>query len=337
MTDSPQNYWMLLRYERGHRTRRIPLVLGPMIGSGGTARVYRVANAAVPTAAKIYADTGIGLAKAREKLFEKLKVLTEHFARLSEALPFVAWPEHLIVTDCNASRPDGIICGFTMPKFSSTRSLECFFQNGDENPMPPAGIELYARTRAAIKLCGKIARLHAHDIHVADLSGRNIRVSPSLDSLYLIDADGYQITIPCEGDDNTVIYPITGTSYGYRSRRLATAHYMADSYPIVRNDDDHIALAIILFQLLTCQHPFATGPKYQPIPGVPSPFTEDNLMSGRFPYQDLSDIYDLDSAAIHAWHQLSPQLQDAFSQSLTRDPLPPSQWIELLSDFKASL
>jgi DNA-binding helix-hairpin-helix protein with protein kinase domain len=337
MTDASQSYWLLLKYERGQRIRKIPLALGSMIGSGGTARVYRVDNAPVPTAAKIYADTGLGLASSRARLFAKLRMMTDHFARLSEALPFVAWPEHLIVTACCAAQPEGTICGFTMPNFSNTRSLECFFHREAEALKPPAGIDLYARTRAAIKLCGKIARLHARDIHVADLSGRNIHVSPSLGNVYLIDADGYQISIACDTDDEPIVYPITGTSYGYRSRRLAIAHYMADTYPIVSNEDDQTALAIIVFQLLTGHHPFATGPRYEPIPGAPRPFNEDNMMSGRFPYQDLSDKYDLDASAVDAWRQLSPALQAAFTQAMTFDPLPPSAWIELLSDYKAAL
>lgn len=74
MTEAPQSYWLLLKCERGQRIRKIPLALGCMIGSGGTARVYRVDNAPVPTAAKIYTDTGLGLASSRARLFAKLRM-----------------------------------------------------------------------------------------------------------------------------------------------------------------------------------------------------------------------------------------------------------------------
>lgn len=330
------DYWLILNYRQGKKTCKIPLALGSLIGAGGTAAVYRVENAPTPTVAKIYSDTGLGLAATRARAVEKLRVMTQNSARLSEALPFVSWPQHLITTACDEKNPDGLICGFTMPKFANTRSLERLFVITDGGGAR-APTEMAARARSGALLCEKLSKLHAYDIYLGDFSARNVHVSPDLNRLYFIDADGFQLSLSPSPGNVPVPYPITGTSYGYRSRRLATSHYLSNSYPLVIAEDDEAALAILLFQLLTLYHPFETGDRFVPLQGTPSPFREDNMLSGRFPYADMDDRYDLDSTAAASWQVLSSDLQDAFRKAFTLSPLKALDWIPLLTRFRHSI
>lgn len=277
----------------------------PLMPAGSVAKIYNE---------QYRLDTSL-------KPLDKLLALVVRHEELAAKLPFVLWPDELIFdrADLTENNMREALLGFTMPRLpAGTISLYTLMKQAKYRGHFQSG----ATVRLAARVADCLARLHAAGIVFCDLNPKNIHVSKDLDSVYFLDADGYQASIGGRA------IPSRGVTEGYASPS-AIANHASNPTAMRSAADDSFVLAILVFQLLLDRaHPFATGPQYVEHPAAGH---NDNIAAGRFAFADVARYHpDADAAGLYA--RLVTPLKAAFHRSfLGNSPLTAAEWAQLLT------
>lgn len=293
--------------------------LGLAFDKGGSSRLYRFEpELAQPQVAKIFADAY----RADGKLDPLLKVLTlvSHYDRLAAELPFVVWPDALVTTTPTVTGHtfrDAAI-GFAMaPLPAGLVALHAILKVARHRKH----FQSTATARLAARIADQLGQLHRFGFVFADLSPKNIRVSPDLADVMFLDADGFQVSLGGRP------LPSRGVTQGYASPSTI-ANFSSDPTAIRPVADDDFVLAILIFQLLVDRaHPFETGAAF-----VESPNAELNTAIYRrwYAYGDAARFQPQDDA-LQRYRRLAPPIKEAFYRSfLGPVPMPAAEWARLL-------
>ena len=293
--------------------------LGPSFASGGSSCLYRVESALPePRVAKILFDQ-YRADKALDPIL-KIQTLVLHHDRLAAELPFVLWPDALVLTEPTVTRDtvhDATI-GFTMaPLPSGTVALHAILKLAKYRKHFQTG----ATVTLAARLADHLARLHAAGFLFADLNPKNIHVSADLTRLHFFDADGYQIGLGGK------VLPARGMTQGYASPAVIS-NFASNPTAIRSAGDDNFVLAILLFQLLVDRaHPFDTGGQFDERTNASQ---NDGITNHWYAYAD-PDRFKPQADALARYRRLALPLKEAFYRSFLGQPVTAAEWARLLS------
>lgn len=213
------------------------VTLGDGFAKGGSAAVYALDGALADTAvAKIYheefrKDTSVDA-------FSKLVALVVRHDELKARLPFVMWPDELVLERPCMSDEDArkALLGFTMPLLpGGTISLFNFLKQGKYRNKFPVSVH----ARFAARFAEQVGKLHAAGLVFCDMNPKNIHVSRDLEKIYFLDADGYQLALKSH------LVTSRGVTQGYASPS-AIANHATNPTAARTPADDAFVLAILM-------------------------------------------------------------------------------------------
>jgi serine/threonine protein kinase len=238
--------------------------LGPVVGRGGEAVVYRLADSP-GWIAKLYEPA------PRPNYPAKLAWMLSHppvdpTAALGH--PSLAWPAALLYDQ------EYRLAGYRMPYIKEAAPILVVFNPRRRSEALPQFDRRYLH-RTACNLATAIGALHQSSYIVGDLNESNILVKSSA-LVSLIDADSFQVQEPNGREMITYACPVAKPEYTppeLQGKPLSS---------IVRtSEQDAFGLGVLIFQLLMeGNHPFRAQWQGK---GDPPPM-EERIASGAFPY-----------------------------------------------------
>jgi DNA-binding helix-hairpin-helix protein with protein kinase domain len=252
----------LVRHSNGESVR---LDVSAVLGSGGEARIYRVAGSA-SLAAKVYHRP---TPEHRAKLQAMLANPPDD-PLLAQGQVSIAWPLDLLLAPDGSGR----LMGFLMPLARGMSPLIDFYHPRTRRRKHPLFHYRYL-VRTARNLAACVGALHARGYVIGDLNESNILVSETA-LVTLVDTDSFQV-------------PDLRTGRVYRCRvgkaEFTPPELQRVSFSQVDRKPEHdlFGLGVLIFQLLMeGTHPFAG--RHVGVGEPPS--LERRIGAGQFPYGD---------------------------------------------------
>ena len=247
-----------------------PINLGPVVGRGGEAVVYRLVDNP-SRIAKIYEPA------PRPNYSAKLAwMLTNPPIDPTAVLghPSLAWPAALLYDQ------DRHLAGYMMPYIKGAAPILVVFNPRRRSEALPQFDRRYLH-RTACNLATAIGALHQSDYVVGDLNESNILVKSSA-LVSLIDIDSFQVQESNNGQ--MITYPCPVAKPEYTAPELQGKNLSS----IVRtSEQDAFGLGVLIFQLLMeGNHPFRAQWLGQ---GDPPPL-EERIAIGGFPYTSTPGV-----------------------------------------------
>jgi hypothetical protein len=241
-----------------------PISLGPVVGRGGEAVVYNLADNPA-WIAKIYEPA------PRPNYPAKLAwMLNNPPVDPTAALghPSLAWPSALLYDQ------EHHLAGYSMPYIKGTAPILVVFNPRRRGETLPKFDRRYLH-RTAYNLATAIGALHQSNYIVGDLNESNILVKSSA-LVSLIDTDSFQVQEPNGSQMTTYACPVAKPEYTppeLQGKNLSST--------VRTSEQDAFGLGILIFQLLMeGNHPFRAQWLGK---GDPPPL-EERIASGGFPY-----------------------------------------------------
>jgi DNA-binding helix-hairpin-helix protein with protein kinase domain len=247
-----------------YNDRKQPVALGPELGRGGEATVYKLAVQPA-LLAKIYHGP------SRQGYEEKLAWMQANppdDPTRAQGHASIAWPNDLLY---NAS---GQLAGYIMVNVQNAVPLLLVFNPRSRAKTLPSFNRRYLH-RAARNLAAALGALHASNYIVGDLNESNVMVTPSA-LITLIDADSFQVQRRV--GSKPVLHPCPVGKPEYTPPEL-----QGKTFAQVPRQPEHdrFGLAVLIFQLLMeGNHPF----RAQWLGSGDPPPVEDRIRDGAWPY-----------------------------------------------------
>lgn len=225
------------------------VVVGSNFGDGGTANVHKKEPfPASRTLIKVFhLDLGH---HSRADFHAKIRTLAQRHLKLADRLPFVAWPEALVMRE-KVDHPKALI-GCTLPLVDNAAPLAAFCVDHTELKawLPSATPD--TPRQVGLNLIEALEQLHRRQVLFGDPNANNILVDRSSLKVTLIDADSFAMSLLPPGGTYDVFYPPPVSTPGYRSPNVFLQAGEGNRHPITRYRpaDDSYVLAIHLFMLL---------------------------------------------------------------------------------------
>lgn len=226
-----------------------PVVLGPLIKSGGAGSVYHLDAGKV---AKLYHDT-IDKAYHQRKVAAMLALAPQLPPVAGHPVIQIAWPLSPVFSE------KGHFAGFIMPELDVKASIELEYilqeRQARAHQLP---VGLGAKISLAANLCTIVAALHQQQHRIIDLKPINLRFYK--ESLYvaMLDCDGFSIRGQKER------FPANQFTAEYLAPEFQATGRIAEAQ---EEFQDRFALAVILFQLLNFGiHPYSGRPLRDDMP-----------------------------------------------------------------------
>ncbi|MBR1554490.1 MAG: hypothetical protein IJ644_03730 [Oscillospiraceae bacterium] len=331
------------------------------LATGGEGDIYDIDGRGWQVAKIIHANTPV--AKVR-RLSDKITKMENYYNSLgADAKKIISrqitWPEIALFDANNNFR------GYIMQKVTGHETLDCAYSHSQN---VKSNFSLKDKVLIARNLCVAVNVLHHfHHVVVGDFNPRNILVSISKATVYLVDADSFhfQFTRNVNGRTITELYPALVGRSEYLPKELVD--YMKSQnaqldncpQPTFNRESDLFALAIHIFCLLmNGTHPFAVANPAAKVQSVSSVdlSLHTNIAKGRYvysknplkragyippeyapPYSILPDY--LQEMFERAFVLKQPVRQKGDNQYFSDPPLRPSaaEWYYALDNFYKSL
>lgn len=280
--------------------------------NGGEGSIHNIQGSSL--VAKIY--------KKPERTFWKQEKITG-MVRVSSLFKnsLIAWP---LETLFDAT---GFV-GFIMQKFENTKMLSVAFTKKTYTFKEKLAI--------AISLCERVSEIHSIKQCIGDLSDNNIGIKDT--TVYLFDADSFQFSdfvakakYRCCVFTDGFVAPevlIKMNSYG-NIKTMRNSPYTKES--------DLFVLAIHIFKLLCCSHPFACATDTT-ITNPPS--LNENIQNGYSPFFARKNGFNIPAYAVDP-HFLTKGVQYLFYKAFVEGHKNPSarptanDWIMVLRDLNS--
>ena len=273
--------------------------LSEQLGAGGEGTAWKLPDGQV---AKIFhAD------KMNQRRLAKLQLMTSNPVRH----PSICWPHDLV------KNAGGEIVGYVMPQAQGRELDRSVFRA----PLMAKVFPHWNRShlvKVCIHLLQAVRHLHAHNVLIGDINGRNIMVDEHT-NVWLVDCDSYQVSgFPSPVGVQSFLAPeLRGISLGTQLRTLESELY---------------SLSVLLFMLfLPGKGPYA----YQGGGDLTS-----NLQAQHFPYP----FGDTRSSGVpvgpwyNAWSQLIFRAKELFFQTFSDGRrFPVHEWLDMARRFENTL
>ncbi len=296
----------------------------PMGTVGGAGAVYQLMpRSTPPLVAKVYNDRVLQRIRSDRKYAQRIIALALHGNELAKSLPFATWPRRVIFSERNPKNPQQALLGFTMERLVGTVSLLDIITQKNTRVRVTPNVTAYL----AITLADQIARLHRHPwtFVFGDLSPNNIHVTADLSQVRFIDTDGFQF----DYNNGKYNFALSGLTPGFKSPGADAA--LQTSGRLTTTHDDYV-LAILIFMLLMADQGMPTHPfQCRDTP------EDANIENRLFPLANPSQ-HRLPPPVIQAFNAIPEPVRNAFIKTFTSaTPIPASQWVTLLSDYRRCL
>ena len=273
-------------------SRRRPVPLGEKIGGGAEGDVYRIANSH-SRVAKIWHPherTGERIAKINRmcQIDVSLNIRGDRV---------LAWPQDIVLEN---SRVVGYVMPIVLSNFTLFDCLTPFRISNNNVPITPDKIPLLAS-----RIAGIFASLHGNKCYVGDVNPQNILIHTSSFVPILIDCDSFQVHNPKSPDSPHL-------------SRVFTPEYRApervQSFSRIDASIDAFGLAVIVYQLLMGEHPFAGIDDVDLVEHVPS--LTQRIANSRFAHAGEPLWRPRTPVVEQNWSAIPPPVRDVLAQAL---------------------
>lgn len=212
--------------------------LGNKLAEGGEGIVYSLDGG--QQVAKIYraAPTDI----MQRKLLGMLKYQVD-LRQQDTNIPLITWPQDLLFKD-------GIFAGYVMPLVSGGFPIWQVVREDTRNKVFNGQYDWTLSLATAANLSSLVAHLHQMNITIGDMNSNNILVHPN-GCITIIDVDSFDIRDRDTGEH----FKCTVGRPEFLPPELQGRNLSSEN-ALFTEETDNFALAIHIFQLLFCTHPF---------------------------------------------------------------------------------
>ena len=247
-----------------YNARRQPVALGPELGRGGEAIVYKLAVQPALLAKIYHGPTRAGY----EDKLAWMQANPPDDPTRAQGHASIAWPNDLLY---NSS---GQLAGYVMVNVQNAVPLLLVFNPRSRAKTLPSFNRRYLH-RAARNLAAALGALHASNYIVGDLNESNVMVTPSA-LITLIDTDSFQVQRRVGA--KPILHPCPVGKPEYTPPEL-----QGKTFAEVPRQPEHdrFGLGVLIFQLLMeGNHPF----RAQWLGSGDPPPVEDRIRDGAWPY-----------------------------------------------------
>lgn len=212
--------------------------LGSRLAEGGEGIVYSLVGG--QQVAKIYRAAPTDT--MQRKLLGMLKYQV-HLRQQDTNIPLITWPQDLLFKD-------GIFAGYVMPLVSGGFPIWQVVREDTRSKVFNGQYDWTLSLATAANLSSLVTHLHQMNIIIGDMNSNNILVHPN-GCITIIDVDSFDIRDRDTGEH----FKCTVGRPEFLPPELQGRNLSSENALFTEETDDY-ALAIHIFQLLFCTHPF---------------------------------------------------------------------------------
>lgn len=212
--------------------------LGSKLAEGGEGIVYSLVGG--QQVAKIYRTAPTDT--MQRKLLGMLKYQVD-LRQQDTNIPLITWPQDLLFKD-------GIFVGYVMPLVSGGFPIWQVVREDTRNKVFNGQYDWTLSLATAANLSSLVAHLHQMNITIGDMNSNNILVHPN-GCITIIDVDSFDIRDRDTGEH----FKCTVGRPEFLPPELQGRNLSSEN-ALFTEETDNYALAIHIFQLLFCAHPF---------------------------------------------------------------------------------